>query len=168
MSTRASASPNVYLVGMMGAGKTTVGRLLARRLKLRFIDSDHEIESRCGVKIPLIFEIDPELSEAVEVYRPVSKLRWGTDWAVVTRFPTRRPLRDMAGTWRYRHRLAISHYAMDVRLTPTGSADLDFVARATLTLTAQEPIGPWLRFSLHPKLQLEPSAGCRCRKTLLP
>jgi shikimate kinase len=60
MSASGTASPNVYLVGMMGAGKTTVGRLLARRLKLRFIDSDHEIESRCGVKIPLIFEIEGE------------------------------------------------------------------------------------------------------------
>ena len=44
----------------MGAGKTTVGRLLARRLKLRFHDSDHEIERRCGVKVPLIFEIEGE------------------------------------------------------------------------------------------------------------
>lgn len=51
---------NVYLVGLMGAGKTTVGRLLARRLKLRFYDSDHEIERRCGVKIPVIFEIEGE------------------------------------------------------------------------------------------------------------
>lgn len=51
---------NLYLVGMMGAGKTTVGRVLARRLKLRFFDSDHEIEARCGVKIPLIFEIEGE------------------------------------------------------------------------------------------------------------
>jgi shikimate kinase len=54
------AGSNVYLVGMMGAGKTTVGRLLARRLKLRFLDSDQEIEERCGVKIPLIFEIEGE------------------------------------------------------------------------------------------------------------
>jgi shikimate kinase len=51
---------NVYLVGMMGAGKSTVGRLLARRLKLRFVDSDHEIERRCGVKVPLIFDIEGE------------------------------------------------------------------------------------------------------------
>ena len=51
---------NIYLVGLMGAGKTTVGRLLARRLKLRFLDSDQEIERRCGVKIPLIFEIEGE------------------------------------------------------------------------------------------------------------
>ena len=51
---------NLYLVGMMGAGKTTVGRLLARRLKLRFFDCDHEIEHRCGVKVPLIFDIEGE------------------------------------------------------------------------------------------------------------
>jgi len=51
---------NIFLVGMMGAGKTTVGRLIARRLRLRFIDSDHEIERRCGVKIPVIFEIEGE------------------------------------------------------------------------------------------------------------
>jgi shikimate kinase len=51
---------NVILVGLMGAGKTTVGRLLARRLKLRFYDSDREVERRCGVKIPVIFEIEGE------------------------------------------------------------------------------------------------------------
>ena len=51
---------SLYLVGMMGAGKTTVGRLLARRLKLRFLDADQEIERRCGVNVPLIFEIEGE------------------------------------------------------------------------------------------------------------
>jgi shikimate kinase len=51
---------NLILVGMMGAGKTTVGRLLARRLKRPFYDSDHEIERRCGVRIPLIFDIEGE------------------------------------------------------------------------------------------------------------
>ncbi len=44
----------------MGAGKTTVGRLLARRLKRAFHDSDHEIERRCGVSIPVIFDVEGE------------------------------------------------------------------------------------------------------------
>ena len=51
---------NIYLVGMMGAGKTTAGKLLARRLKLDFLDSDQEIERRCGVTVPVIFEIEGE------------------------------------------------------------------------------------------------------------
>ncbi len=45
---------------MMGAGKTTVGRHLARRMGRSFVDTDHEIEARTGVKIPLIFEIEGE------------------------------------------------------------------------------------------------------------
>ncbi len=45
---------------MMGAGKTTAGRLIARRLKRTFHDSDQEVERRCGVKIPVIFEIEGE------------------------------------------------------------------------------------------------------------
>lgn len=51
---------SLILVGMMGAGKTTVGRLLARRLKRSFYDSDEEIERRCGVRIPVIFDIEGE------------------------------------------------------------------------------------------------------------
>lgn len=51
---------NVYLVGLMGAGKTTVGRMLAKRLNLDFVDSDREIEARTGVSIPTIFEIEGE------------------------------------------------------------------------------------------------------------
>jgi shikimate kinase/3-dehydroquinate synthase len=46
----------------MGAGKTTVGRALAKKLNKRFIDSDHEIEARTGASIPLIFEIEGEES----------------------------------------------------------------------------------------------------------
>ncbi|AXS78752.1 shikimate kinase [Dechloromonas sp. HYN0024] len=51
---------NIYLVGLMGAGKTTVGRQLARRLARPFFDSDHEIVERTGVPIPTIFEIEGE------------------------------------------------------------------------------------------------------------
>jgi len=44
----------------MGTGKTTIGRQLAKKLSFRFYDSDHEIEQRTGVDIPLIFEIEAE------------------------------------------------------------------------------------------------------------
>mgnify|MGYP004461821017 FL=1 len=53
---------NIFLVGLMGAGKTTVGRLLAKRLGMRFVDSDHEIEARTGATISWIFEIEGEES----------------------------------------------------------------------------------------------------------
>lgn len=51
---------NVYLVGLMGSGKTTVGRILAKRLGLAFMDTDREVEERTGVSIPTIFEIEGE------------------------------------------------------------------------------------------------------------
>jgi shikimate kinase len=51
---------NVFLVGMMGAGKTSVGKNLARRLGKQFYDSDQVIEARTGVRIPVIFEIEGE------------------------------------------------------------------------------------------------------------
>jgi len=54
------SSNNFFLIGMPGAGKTTVGRTLARRLGKPFYDSDHEIEARTGVRVAVIFEIEGE------------------------------------------------------------------------------------------------------------
>lgn len=51
---------NIYLIGMMGAGKTTVGRQLAKRLGRQFVDVDHEIVARTGVAVTTIFEIEGE------------------------------------------------------------------------------------------------------------
>lgn len=51
---------NVFLVGPMGAGKSTIGRQLARQLRLDFHDSDQVIEQRTGVDIPRIFDIEGE------------------------------------------------------------------------------------------------------------
>jgi shikimate kinase len=54
------ASSNVFLVGPMGAGKSTIGRLLATELRLDFKDTDKEIEDRSGVDIPWIFDMEGE------------------------------------------------------------------------------------------------------------
>lgn len=56
----ASFKGNIFLVGLMGAGKTSVGKALARLLGKTFHDCDQEIERATGVKIPLIFEIEGE------------------------------------------------------------------------------------------------------------
>lgn len=52
--------PNLFLVGPMGAGKSTIGRLLAAELSREFYDSDHEIQRRCGADIPWIFDVEGE------------------------------------------------------------------------------------------------------------
>ncbi len=51
---------NIILIGMMGAGKTTVGKLLAKQLGKTFVDSDEEIQRRTGVTIPHIFDVEGE------------------------------------------------------------------------------------------------------------
>lgn len=54
------SSSNVFLVGPMGAGKSTIGRLLAAELRLEFNDTDKAIEDRSGVDIPWIFDMEGE------------------------------------------------------------------------------------------------------------
>ena len=51
---------NIYLVGLMGSGKTTVGKLASKKLSKSFVDSDHVIEESTGVRVPLIFEYEGE------------------------------------------------------------------------------------------------------------
>lgn len=55
-----AANPNIYLVGPMGAGKTTVGRRIAELKGMHFVDSDHEVEKRTGVDIAFIFDMEGE------------------------------------------------------------------------------------------------------------
>jgi shikimate kinase len=54
------ASSNIYLVGMMGAGKTTLGKSLAQRLHREFVDTDRLLVERTGVPVATIFEIEGE------------------------------------------------------------------------------------------------------------
>jgi shikimate kinase len=51
---------NIYLIGLMGAGKTTIGRQLAKALSMPFYDSDKAVEESTGVDIPTIFEFEGE------------------------------------------------------------------------------------------------------------
>lgn len=55
-----SHTSTIILIGMPGSGKTTIGKNLARLLHKPFVDLDQQIEQRCGVKIPVIFEIEGE------------------------------------------------------------------------------------------------------------
>jgi len=56
----ATINDNIFFVGLMGAGKTTVGKLLAKKLKKTFFDTDQEIEKKLGVKVAVIFELEGE------------------------------------------------------------------------------------------------------------
>jgi len=71
---RGDVPGSIFLVGMMGAGKTSVGRILAKRLQKTFYDSDHVIEDRTGVKIPVIFEIEGEAGFRVRESAVVDEL----------------------------------------------------------------------------------------------
>lgn len=69
---------------MPGAGKTTVGRHLARRLARSFVDADHEIEARTGVRIPLIFDIEGEKGFRDRESKVVAELAGETNLVVAT------------------------------------------------------------------------------------
>ena len=51
---------NIVLIGLMGAGKTTIGRRLAQRIQWPLVDTDQVIESRCGTSVATIFEVEGE------------------------------------------------------------------------------------------------------------
>ncbi len=65
---------NIYLVGLMGAGKTSVGRMLAKRVRKDFYDADTEIERNTGVKIPVIFDIEGEAGFRAREEKMIEKL----------------------------------------------------------------------------------------------
>lgn len=79
-----ASNNNIYLVGMPGAGKTTVGRQLARRMQRTFVDADHEIEARTGVGIPLIFDIEGEQGFRDRESKVIAELANESDLVVAT------------------------------------------------------------------------------------
>jgi shikimate kinase len=97
---RSPMSGNVFLVGMMGAGKTSVGRLLAKHLGKTFYDSDQVIEERTGVRIPVIFEIEGETGfrhrehQIVEEIAAMENIVLATGGGAVLLESNRRALKD--------------------------------------------------------------------------
>lgn len=79
-----AAGGNIFLVGLMGAGKTSVGKLLARRLGKTFFDCDQEIERATGVRIPVIFEIEGEAGFRVRERRMLAELTQRSDAVLAT------------------------------------------------------------------------------------
>ena len=67
-------APNIYLIGLMGAGKSTAGRLLAHTMGREFYDSDDEIVKRTGASIPTIFEIEGEAGFREREQRMIAEL----------------------------------------------------------------------------------------------
>ena len=75
---------NVVLVGMMGAGKTTAGKRLARECGLSFIDLDKEIERRTGVTVSTIFEIEGEAGFRARESQLLAEVSARSGWVVAT------------------------------------------------------------------------------------
>ena len=75
---------NIFLIGPMGAGKTTIGRQLANNLGFEFADSDHEIQNRTGVDIPTIFEYEGEQGFRNREAQAVDDLTQGNNLVLAT------------------------------------------------------------------------------------
>lgn len=92
--------PNLFLIGPMGAGKSTIGRLLAVELSREFIDSDHEIQARCGADIPWIFDVEGEAGfrererQMIDELTRRGELVLATGGGAVLREDNRRALRE--------------------------------------------------------------------------
>lgn len=65
---------NIFLIGPMGAGKTTIGRQLAKVLKMDFVDSDQEIEARTGADIAWIFDVEGEAGFRIREQKVIEEL----------------------------------------------------------------------------------------------
>jgi shikimate kinase len=114
-------SQNLFLIGPMGVGKTTIGRHLARLLGMEFLDSDQEIEKRTGATIPLIFEIEGEAgfrkreTDMIDELSGRENVVLATGGGAILAEPNRRVLRK-------RGLVVYLHASVDTQLARTGKS----------------------------------------------
>lgn len=91
---------HIYLIGLMGAGKTTVGRRLAKLLNCAFIDTDQALEARTGVSVSYIFEIEGETGFRAREAQMLAEVSGGggaviaTGGGIILRAENRRVMRE--------------------------------------------------------------------------
>lgn len=78
------SAPNLVLIGPMGSGKSSIGRRLAERLSLPFVDADREIERSTGATIPLIFELEGEAGFRAREHEVLTRLCEGHGQVIAT------------------------------------------------------------------------------------
>ena len=78
------SAPNLILIGPMGAGKTSIGKRLASRLGLVFVDADHEIERLTGASVSLIFELEGEAAFRAREHEVLRRLCQGSGQVIAT------------------------------------------------------------------------------------
>ena len=99
------ANNNIFLIGPMGAGKTTIGRQLARELKRPFYDSDRVIEEHTGANIPLIFDLEGEAGfrkreqAAIDELTGMHNIVLATGGGAVLKEENRRKLKERGTTF---------------------------------------------------------------------
>jgi shikimate kinase len=77
-------APNLVLVGPMGAGKTSIGKRLAKRMELEFVDADHRLEQIVGATVPTIFELEGETGFRLREEHVLAELLQGRDQVIAT------------------------------------------------------------------------------------
>ena len=141
------AGGSIFLVGMMGSGKTTVGRALAQRLHLPFIDTDKILVERTGVPVTTIFEIEGEAGFRRRESAVIAELAHAPDQVVATGggavlSADNRALMRSAGRVIYLERLGSDTYAyieldggeaVTVRLTGTAAIATGEAVRLAMT-----------------------------------
>ena len=127
--TAALGRRSIVLVGMMGAGKSTIGRRLAARLRLPFLDADTEIEAAAGMSIPEIFETHGEPYFRDGEARVIARLLdsgpavLATGGGAFMREETRNRIRDKAVSIWLKADVDVDHEAREAPRRPPAAAD---------------------------------------------